>query len=295
MTLLEMLAVLLWAQLFSQVWSEHLPPPQEVHIDSVLLTWTPAPDQRNVTYTVESRSFDSYKYDVSACVRTQLNTCDVTSVKAEARHGCVELRVRAERDGLTSEPLEACSRQGDSCSPSVQLSPRPGSLTVNLSSNHSLVEDYAANVKQIVFYGKDGESLQEYERSISSVVIRDLEEGVRYCVKVQFAVHEKFMGPPSCRLCEVIPHSDSTETKIAAGLAGALILVIVIVAFSYIIIFERERIKRWLQPPYTMPRCILQPLPEHHPISVSSPSEERCDEITFIFREEESPSSSLRA
>lgn len=60
-----------------------------------------------------SLSFDADKWkDVPACVRISSHTCDVTSAKAKGEHGCVTLRVQAERHNLTSTPAQACSRQG---------------------------------------------------------------------------------------------------------------------------------------------------------------------------------------
>lgn len=58
-------------------------------------------------------SFDSKEWkNVSACFRTSSTSCNVTSSIVESEYGCVMLRVRAERHGLKSQPVQACSRQG---------------------------------------------------------------------------------------------------------------------------------------------------------------------------------------
>ena len=51
---------------------------------------------------------------------------------------------------------------------------------------------------------------QKYKDSASSVSIHDLEEGQRYCTKVQYIYHNKPVGLESCTQCEVIPMSSKT-------------------------------------------------------------------------------------
>lgn len=59
-------------------------------------------------------SFDSRVWtDVPACIHISSDSCDVSSTKALGEHGCVMLRVQAEKKrGLTSKPVKACSRHG---------------------------------------------------------------------------------------------------------------------------------------------------------------------------------------
>ncbi|KAI3356621.1 hypothetical protein L3Q82_017833, partial [Scortum barcoo] len=137
-----------------------LAPPQDVHLEKWLLTWTPGTDDRKITYTVQSQSFADVWRNVSACVQISFNSCNVTKHKADGKHGCVMLRVQAERLGLTSTPVEACGRHGDSCTPEVSLTARSGTLTVRLSRNHSMALEYGDHAKHRVYYGKEGEPLQ---------------------------------------------------------------------------------------------------------------------------------------
>lgn len=51
--------------------------------------------------------------DVPTCVRTTSTRCNVTAAAAEDSVGCAWLRVRAERAGVLSKPVQACSQHGD--------------------------------------------------------------------------------------------------------------------------------------------------------------------------------------
>lgn len=60
------------------------------------------------------RSFEDRGWrDVPTCVRTTSTRCDVTGAAAEDSEGCAWLRVRAERAGQASKPVQACSQHGD--------------------------------------------------------------------------------------------------------------------------------------------------------------------------------------
>ncbi|GAA6219753.1 uncharacterized protein LOC108897140 isoform X2 [Lates japonicus] len=283
-----MLRIFLWIQAFVQVLSVvTLAPPQNIHVNKWQLTWTHASEKEDVSYTVQYRSFDTSVWkDVQACVQTFSTSCNVTSTKAESEHGCVMLRVRAERQGLTSKPVKACSRHGDSCTPEVSLTARPGSLTVFLSGNNSMALEYADHAKHRVYYGKEGESLQKYEDALYSVSIPGLEEGQRYCIRVQYMLYDKPVGPESCTQCEVIPGSEyeRQQTAIITAVVVVVVVLILIPAIAYILIFQRGRIKKCLQPPCKIPdNFLLEPFPEHHILSsTSSPSEERYDVITAM-------------
>ncbi|KAF1382204.1 hypothetical protein PFLUV_G00141210 [Perca fluviatilis] len=272
-----------------QALSASPPAPQNVHVDNWLLTWTPAAEEGDTTYTVEYSSFDIGVWkNVTSCVHISSNSCNVTSTKAEDEHGCVRLRVQAERRGLTSTPVEACSRHGDSCTPYFSLMPGPGSLTVHLSRNHSLARDYAGHAKHRVYYGKEGEPLLYDEDPLASVTIPELQEGQRYCVQVQNINYGKCVGLPTCPQCVLIPPSKiySTPTVIlAVGLIIVLVLLIPVIA--YFLICKIERIKQCLRPPYELPGDFLEPFPDHYlPISSSSPTEECWDVITSISPQE---------
>ncbi|XP_019955328.1 interferon gamma receptor 2 isoform X1 [Paralichthys olivaceus] len=264
-----------------------LAPPQNIHVDKWLLTWTPATEERDVIYTVQYHRLGTKVWkDVPVCKQTSFNSCNVTLIRDESEFGCVMLRVRAERHGLTSKSVNACSRNGDSCSPEVSLTARPGSLTVNLSRNNSIALENGDNVEHKVYYGKDGEPLQKYKKGISSVTIKKLEEGQRYCVKVQYVQLDEPVGPESCIQCEVIPVSRQqlTQTNVIVAVVVVVFVSFLITGMAYVLLFRHQRIKQWLQPPCEIPEhFLLEAPPGHHPCSyASSVSDEHCDIISFI-------------
>ncbi|KAG7503256.1 hypothetical protein JOB18_034550 [Solea senegalensis] len=286
-----MLFMLLCVQAVVQVVSQEMPsPPLHVHVDKWLLTWTPT-EETNVTYTVQYLSFRNDVWrDVPACVQTPFNSCNVAFTKAESEHGCVLLRVRAERHELSSRPVKACSRHGDSCSPNVSLTARSGSLTVYLSSDHSMAHEHGDHVKHRVYYGKEGESLQKYKDAISSVTISNLEEGQRYCAKVQYVYFGKPMGLESCTQCEVIPKSKfiADEHKPKQTVVIIIVLVVLFLAclisvIAYVLIIHPGRIKRWLRPPCKIPdHFFFKSFAEHHVLRSSTIEEDHFDAISVI-------------
>ncbi|KAM7380944.1 hypothetical protein PAMP_004209 [Pampus punctatissimus] len=186
-------------------------PPQDVRFVHGLLNWTSAAEDRDITYTVQySTTFSETEVwmDVPACVQTSLNSCNVSFTKAAAKHGCMKLRVRAERRGLRSAPISACSTHNDSCSPEVRLTVRPGYITVHLSRNHDLAREYADHGKHRVYIRKEGEDSENHLDTVSSTTLPGLEEGRRYCARVQYIYMGKPEGLSSCSVCHVIPTSN---------------------------------------------------------------------------------------
>ncbi|NP_001347725.1 interferon gamma receptor 2 precursor [Acanthochromis polyacanthus] len=283
-----MFFVLLCLQNFVQVLSEAtLLPPKNIRVDKWQLRWSPATKERDIMYTVQYRSFNTDEWKVvPACVQIVSNSCNVASTKAKGEHGCVMLRVLAEKNGLTSIPVKACSRHGDSCDPDFNLIARPGSLTVRLASDHSLTPDFAEFAKHRIYFGKQGEQLKKYTDVASSETIRELEEGQRYCVQVQYIATNNPVGLASCIQCELIPQSgDSTQTLIIVSVLVVFVLVAVIPGVTYILIFQRKKIKRYLQP-YNiniMPE-LFEPI--HISILPSSQSDEHFDVLSSITPEE---------
>ncbi|KAF3842668.1 hypothetical protein F7725_001517 [Dissostichus mawsoni] len=204
-----------------QVFSEAPPaPPQDIQVDNWLLRWSPEsdPDDGDVTYTAQYSSFDSGVWtDVPYCDHTSLNSCNVSSIKARSEYGCVMLRVRAERHGQNSPSVQACSKHGQLCTPDFNLIASPGSLT-----------DY-----------KDGPA---------SVTIDELQEGQRYCTRVQYLYFKDTVGLPTCTQCELIPESDSRQTATIVSLVLVGVLLLVFPVIAYFLLFQRGRIKRWFQP-----------------------------------------------
>ncbi|XP_033966073.1 interferon gamma receptor 2 isoform X1 [Pseudochaenichthys georgianus] len=267
-----------------QVFSEAPPaPPQDIQVDNWLLRWSPDPDHGNVTYTAQYSSFDSCVWtDVPYCVHTSLNSCNVSSIKARSEYGCVMLRVQAERHGQKSPSVQACSTHGHLCTPDFILTASPGSLTVHLSRNTTFLREHADHAKYRVYYGKKGEALQGYKDGPASVTIDELQEGQRYCTRVQYLYFTHTEGLPTCTQCALIPESDSrrTVTIVSLVLVGVLLLVFPVIA--YFLLFQRWRLKRWLQPLYTFREHLLVPLPEPL-LPIPSSTEEHYDVITSMF------------
>lgn len=282
-----MLFVLLCLQNIVQVLSEAtLLPPKNIQVDKWQLTWSPATEERDIVYTVEYRSFNTEEWKVvPACVQIAFNSCNVASTKAKGAYGCVMLRVLAERHGLTSIPVEACSRHGDSCTPDFNMTAWPGSLAVHLTGDHSLTSEHAGNAKHRIYFGKQGEQLQMYRDAASSDIISPLEEGQRYCVQVQYLIMNKPFGLASCIQCELVPESgNSTQTLIISSVLVVLILVAVIPGVAYILIFQRKKIKSCLEPPYKIPESFLDLT--QGMILPSDQSDEHCDVISSFTSEE---------
>ncbi|XP_061698128.1 uncharacterized protein LOC133512470 isoform X2 [Syngnathoides biaculeatus] len=255
-----MVLFLIWFRFVTQVLCE-VPPtlPQDVMVDKWQLMWTADKKETTVTYSVKYRSFDSNPWkDVPTCKRMNITSCDITFTKAEADHGCVMLGVQAQRHELTSELVEACSRQGHPCSPDVSLKARPGFLTVHLSRNSEVALE-GDHIKHRIYLGKNGE-LEAYGDAVSSTSIDNLKEGQRYCVKVQYTYFGNPVGLPSCPQCEVIPLSSPTTTKIEITVAIVLVFVILIPLIAYIPLFQRSRIKEFVEPSYKIPDPELEDL-----------------------------------
>ncbi|KAK5610706.1 hypothetical protein CRENBAI_001043 [Crenichthys baileyi] len=250
-----------------------VPPPHDVVINQSQLSWNST--AKNVTFTVEYRSFSSDWTPIQACSNTPLTSCDFGLGRAEAEYGCVQVRVAARRNGETSESVEACSREGDPCTPNVTLTAAPGSLTVNLKRDHDLDKEHASNLKHRIYLGKKGGNLELYKDSISSEFIDGLEVGQQYCVTVAFVLHWEPLGPASCVQCETIPgFSGSKQTQIivvSVVISGIFLLV----GITYIHLFKSRKIKQLLQPPCTIPSFFQEPLSDRNrPFLAVSPTEE---------------------
>ncbi|KAK2906413.1 interferon gamma receptor 2 [Channa argus] len=241
-----------------QVLSEALlAPPQNVHVQGDLVTWTPAIKDSDVIYTVQYKRFDQAWKDLPSCIGTILNYCNVSFTKP--KNSCIRLRVQAKKHKLNSKPVEACSRNGDTCTPEVSLTVRPGSLTVNLSRNHSLALEHGGHAQHRVYYAKEGELLTKYENIASSVSFSDLEPGQRYCVKIEYILYHIAVGPESCVECVVILESGQRPklTEAIAVVVAIIVLISLITVMAYITIFHKRRVKQWLQPPCEIPNHFM--------------------------------------
>lgn len=271
-----------------QVFSEAPPaPPQDIQVDNWLLRWSPDPEDGDVTYTaqysrfLQQRNINGVWTDVPYCVHTSLNSCNVSSIKARSEYDCVMLRVRAERHGKNSTSVQACSKHGHLCTPDFNLTARPGSLTVHLSRNTPFLREHANHAKYRVYYGKKGEALQDYKDGLASVTIDELQEGQRYCTRVQYLYHKNTVGLPTCTQCELIPESDSRQTVTIVSLVLVGVLLLVFPVIAYFFLFQRGRLKHWLQPPYTFREHLLEPILEPF-LPIHSSTEEHYDVITSM-------------
>lgn len=257
------------------------PPPRDFIISQTTLTWnSTAPD---VTFNVEYLGFDSAWEPVETCTNTSLTSCDFGSEQAVAEYGCLQLRVAALRNGLTSEPVEVCSREGNLCSPNFTLTAAPGSLSVNLKRNHVHVEEHGGHLKHRVYLWKNGDKDEEYTDSSSSKFFDDLDVGQQYCVKVQFLLHAKPLGPASCVQCETIPDfGESKRTQIIL-ITVAVVGIVVFIVVAYVRLFKFKKIKEIIQPPYTIPPELLSR--RSYPFQVVSPPQEHYDVISSITLE----------
>ncbi|XP_029968498.1 interferon gamma receptor 2 [Salarias fasciatus] len=262
--------------------------PQDVHVDQWQLTWSPAPGETDVKFSVLYHSFEGPADEgdwkvVPACNQTPLHFCNVSFTKARAEHDCVRLYVQAQRHGLTSEPGHACSVHGDSCTPTVRLTARPGSLTVHLTQDHSLFHEHAAHATHRIYYGKEGEPLLNHINSDSSWTMDNLEAGQRYCAKVEYVIFNKSVGLSSCVQCEQIPEHDSTHSvTVATAVVVAVLLLVIIPVTAYVLIFQRERIKQLLRPPCEIPPDLLAMWPELDSPVCDPPPVEPCEVATLM-------------
>lgn len=64
--------------------------------------------------------------NVTSCVQISTRQCNVTLAGAADEYGCMMLRVHANRRGLKSEPVEACSSFGEELLPWFDPKDSPG-------------------------------------------------------------------------------------------------------------------------------------------------------------------------
>ncbi|KAM9851012.1 interferon gamma receptor 2 [Aulostomus maculatus] len=249
-----MLRALLCLHFVVQVLSETSPPPpKDVYVENQLLQWTGATQDTDVNYTVKSCRFHfKTLMNVPECVHTPICSCNISLITKGAEHGCVTLAVQAERHGLNSTLVEACSRQAGSCTPEVRVTARPGSLTVHLKENDSMNLEYGGHVKRRVYFGKEGEPLQKYEDTLTSVSVPELEEGQHYCASVQYTYFNKPVGLASCPQCEVIPESRTSTQKMEVTITVVVVFIMVVLVplLAFLLIFKSRNIKECLRSPW---------------------------------------------
>ncbi|NP_001347680.1 interferon gamma receptor 2 precursor [Esox lucius] len=279
-------------QVITQAWSQEVPPPRDVRVDTSGVRWSPYTDRPGVKYTVQSQTDRGEWRDIKGCVKTERTTCDNVSA-------CLMVRVWAQQGNHRSESVQACTH-AMSCSPEVQLTAQAGLLLVTWRKNNNLSEEYADHFQYQVEYGREGEELKGSKRSRSSVMLQNLDVGGKYCVQARYTCYQKAFGIPSPSQCAIIPESESTK-RIRISLICVFISVLLgTVAVGLIFLFHKhyEKIKQ------LHPRPLR--LPDHYreffngdfnqqlmfPTSTSSPTEEHHDTISIVVSEDDQIDSS---
>ncbi|NP_001347726.1 interferon gamma receptor 2 precursor [Poecilia latipinna] len=266
--------------LFYLVWpaadAVKTPPPNNVVISQSKLNWNST--ESDVTFTVESRKFESDWMPIETCKDTRFTSCDLS-----LDGSCIQYRVTAWRNRTKSEPVEACSRDGHPCAPNFTLTAAPESLTVILKRSHSLHKETADNLKHSIHFWKKGEQPKEHSVTLSSQLIDGLEVGETYCVTVQFVFRYKEYGPASCMQCETIPSSSGSKQTQIIVICIVLSGIVLLVVYAYVHLFKFKKIKEILQPPYTMPPMLIEQLAGHNYLPVAMiPTEEHLNDVSVF-------------
>lgn len=223
--------------------------PGSVEVEAGLLRWSPA--EGDSTYSVESRRFLELSWsELSQCAGTTLSFCNVSAVIRDAIHGCVGLRVRAQRGQDRSEAVEACSVTEDTCTPQVNLSASSTSITVHLTRFHSLQNNYAHSAKHSVCYWSLDRPRPVCIETLSSVSLplTDQDPGRTYCVTVQYLLYKKVLvGLPHCPVCIEVPRVQFEHKAVVLGIVLPLLALALGSGLAYVLIFHRKKVKKMAQ------------------------------------------------
>lgn len=234
--------------------------PERVEVQDGLLSWAPAAVEDDVTHTVQFRLFpilsasitstitEKVWSDLPQCVRITASVCNVSVLIREADHGCVGLRVRAQRGRLRSEATEACSVSEDRCTPWLDLSPAEGSLMVHLTRDHGLRREFGDHAQHQVCHWSLDQPKPVCTKTSSSLPISDLDPGRNYCVEVQFLSYSKLVGLPRCPVCREVPQPQSKHTGIVLGVVLPALMLAMGCGVVYVLMFHRKKIKKCLKP-----------------------------------------------
>lgn len=224
--------------------------PRTVEVEAGVLRWTPVGD--DFTYSVESRRFLELSWsELAQCPRTALDRCDVAMVMREAELGCVGLRVRAQRGRESSEAVEACSVSRDTCTPQVNLSASPSSITVRLPRSHPLEKKYGRSANHWVCSWSLDQPKPKCTETYSSLSLPLTEQdaGRTYCVTVQYRLYvQKLVGLPHCPVCVEVPLVKFKHTAAILGTVLPLLALALGSGLAYVLIFHRKKVKKWLRP-----------------------------------------------
>lgn len=264
-----------------------LPGPGRVELQGGLLRWTPAADHLNHTVQVQrfglrSQTLDKEWISPSQCQETETSVCDVSALlqEAEADHTCLRFRVRAQSGPDQSEAVEACGASEGRCTPQLGLSPSGGSLTVNLSRKHSLVVALGHHTNYNVCHWREDRPEPLCEQTLDSLLLPDLEPGQTYCASAQFVHFGQYaVGAPRCPLCQELPLRPSPHTAAVLGSTLTLVLLALVCGATYVLIFQKKRIKAWFKPEQNPDSLILT----SGGALVYTPSEEDYSVITNVI------------
>lgn len=224
-----------------------LPAPGRVELQDGLLRWTPAEDHLPHTVQVQGFQEDEWR-SLPQCQETVTSVCDVSALLQEAEHGCLRLRVRAQSGPDRSEAMEACGVSGDRCTPQLGLAPSGGSLTVNLSRKHALVDALGHHARYNVCHWSEDRPEPLCDQTLDSVPLSDLEPGRNYCASAQFLYFGHAEGAPRCPVCQELPPRRSPHTAAILGSTLTLVALALLCGATYVLIFHKKRIKAWFRP-----------------------------------------------
>ncbi|NP_001348155.2 interferon gamma receptor 2 precursor [Scleropages formosus] len=291
--------VLLFLQLFVGGGSL-IQSPQHVRIESYnlrsVLRWSPVesdgntPVQYLVQYTVSGMG--EWR-DVSSCAPTLVTQCNISY---EARpYIKVTFRVQAQAGNQTSswspsKPFNA-HLQTHLGPPSIRLSTEnPNTLTVVVEPDASLKKEYGDQLSYRVFIGQENENLTNHSDHSSTVIVRPLKGGVKYCVQVHYVIEQR-LGDSTGKTCTIVKQSEE-ERIIRAVLLSSLLVALfggLILGFIFIVYKNYDKIKYVLRPTLQFQDYIEEFLfgerfTQLSQLNSNNPNtEETCDRISLIF------------
>lgn len=240
--------------------------PSSVKLEGGLLRWSSS--EENVTHTPLFKRFGESGWSVvTACERTTASSCDVSAwIRAQIRdqHYCFSLSVRTQRGTSQTGATEACRTEDDHCTPTVELAPVPGSapgsgaLTVRLTRDHYLYDEYADHAMHLVRYWPQDRPDHVTERKChTSLKLLDLDPGLTYCVQVRFYRYRP-EGVPRCPVCVLIPWAPYKHAAVVTAVVISVAALLLGSAFVYVINFHKKTLKNFFRPePY--PDCLTLP------------------------------------
>ncbi|KAL4608970.1 hypothetical protein GN956_G24298 [Arapaima gigas] len=161
------------------------------------------------------------------------------------------------------------------------LQNQSGSLIIKLTGDINLKKEYGQSYKYRIFYKKENDEFKKYMDVLSAnthVVIRDLEPGVKYCVKMHYIIYLKYVKgiSPSKVECAVVKEKEESRlNRIALVTAGTVISVVLLVlGCMWVALKNYPKLKRALRPPFDIPDHFRKFFEEvgHIPWSSFSPS-----------------------